>query len=171
MAGWMHLPRFIDKIRLHLAGKLHEDYQANFCKAFDGAWLEMAGVNAEQFIDVVKRSITDGEVCDWVLKNVKKDDSVKAAHRARMLNYPGKTTLRCKLASRCARNRLASPIATTFKRLWTSSTRTKNDSRQQLYILAKKTSYCSSRRKEALFYQISLRQEKYSLLTSAATWL
>ena len=22
MCGWMHLPRFIDKIRLHLAGKL-----------------------------------------------------------------------------------------------------------------------------------------------------
>jgi hypothetical protein len=90
MCGWMHLPRFIDKIRLHLAGKLHEDYQPNFCKGFDGTWLEMAGVNAQQFIEIVKGSITDGEVCDWVLKNVKKDDSVKAAHRERMLNYPKK---------------------------------------------------------------------------------
>jgi hypothetical protein len=88
MCGWMHLPRFIDKIRLHLAGKLHEDYQPNFCKGFDGTWLEMSGVNAQQFIDVVKNSLTDGQVCDWVLKNVKKDDSVKAAHRERMLNYP-----------------------------------------------------------------------------------
>jgi hypothetical protein len=86
----MHLPRFIDKIRLHLAGKLHEDYQPNFGKGFDGTWLEMAGVNAQQFIEVVKSSVTDGEVCDWVLKNVKKDDSVKAAHRERMLNYPKK---------------------------------------------------------------------------------
>ena len=33
---------------------------------------------------------TDGEVCDWVLKNVKKPESVKAAHRDRMLNYPKK---------------------------------------------------------------------------------
>lgn len=90
MCGWMHLPRFIDKIRLHLGGKLHEDYQPNFCKGFDGTWLEMAGVNAEQFINIVKNSITDGEVCDWVLKNVKRDDSVKAAHRERMLNYPKK---------------------------------------------------------------------------------
>jgi hypothetical protein len=90
MCGWMQLPRFIDEIRLHLAGKLHEDYQPNFCKGFDGTWLEMAGVNAQQFIDVVKNSVTDGEVCDWVLKNVKKDDSVKAAHRERMLNYPKK---------------------------------------------------------------------------------
>lgn len=90
MCGWMHLPRFIDKIRLHLAGKLHQDYQPNFCKGFDGTWLEMAGVKAQDFIEVVKKSVTDGEVCDWVLKNVKKDDSVKSAHRERMLNYPKK---------------------------------------------------------------------------------
>jgi len=90
MCGWMHLPRFIDKIRLHLAGKLHQDYQPNFCKGFDGTWLEMAGVKAQDFIEVVKKSVTDGEVCDWVLKNVKKDDSVKSAHRERMLNYPRK---------------------------------------------------------------------------------
>ena len=37
MCGWMHLPRYIDKIRLHLAGKLHADYQPNFGKGFDGA--------------------------------------------------------------------------------------------------------------------------------------
>ncbi|HET7624153.1 MAG TPA: DUF5069 domain-containing protein [Verrucomicrobiae bacterium] len=88
MCGWMHLPRFIDKTRLHLAGKLHPDYQANFCKGFDKLWLELAGVDAEQFINVVRNSITDGEVCDWVLKNVKKPDSVKAELRERMLNYP-----------------------------------------------------------------------------------
>ena len=90
MCGWMHLPRLIDKVRLHLAGKLHADYQANFCKGFDGLWLETAGVSSEQFIDLVRKSITDGEICDWVSKNVKKDESVKAAHRTRMLNYPKK---------------------------------------------------------------------------------
>ncbi len=84
----MHLPRFIDKIRLHLAGKLAEDYQPNFCKGFDGLWLETAGVDAKEFIEVVRRSITDGEVCDWVREHVKKSDEVKAAHRERMLNYP-----------------------------------------------------------------------------------
>ncbi len=90
MCGWTHLPRFIDKIRLHLAGKLAPDYQANFCKGFDGLWLETAGVQPEQFIEVVKESITDGEVCDWVHKNVKKPEAAKAAHRERMLNYPKK---------------------------------------------------------------------------------
>lgn len=90
MCGWMHLPRFIDKIRLHLAGKLHSDYQANFCKGFDGLWLETAGVDAQTFIGVVRNSSTDGEVCDWVLKNVKKPEEVKTAHRQQMLNYPKK---------------------------------------------------------------------------------
>ena len=90
MCGWMHLPRFIDKIRLHFAGKLHPDYQGNFCKGFDGLWLETAGVKAEEFIEVVRKSLTDGEVCDWVRKHADKPESVKAAHRERMLNYPKK---------------------------------------------------------------------------------
>src|SRR3954454_11266961 len=90
MAGWSYLPRFVDKIRLHLAGKLHPDYQPNFCKGFDGAWLEAAGLKAEDFIAVVKNTITDGEVCDWVLKNVKASDDAKQAHRQRMLDYPKK---------------------------------------------------------------------------------
>ena len=88
MCGWMHLPRFIDKIRLQLAGQLHADYQGNLCKGFDGLWLETAGVQAEVFIGVVKNSITDGQVCDWVRVHANKPDAVKAAHRDRMLNYP-----------------------------------------------------------------------------------
>jgi hypothetical protein len=90
MCGWMHLPRFVDKIRLHLAGKLHPDYQENFCKGFDGLWLETAGVPAEDFIEVVRKSATDGEVCDWVLKNGKSTESVKKGHRERMLSSPKK---------------------------------------------------------------------------------
>jgi hypothetical protein len=88
MCGWMHLPRYIDKIRLHLAGKLHPDYQPNFGKGFDGLWLELAGVDEKKFIETVRESLTDGQVCDWVLKNVKKPESVKTQHRERMLNYP-----------------------------------------------------------------------------------
>jgi hypothetical protein len=79
MSGWCHLPRFVDKTRLHLAGKLHSDYQENFTKGFDGAWLKAAGVQAEAFIEVVKNSVTDGQVADWVAKTVKKTDAEKAA--------------------------------------------------------------------------------------------
>ncbi len=81
MAGWVYLPRFVDKVRLHLADKLHTDYQENLTKGFDGAWLKAAGVTAEQFIAVVKNSVTDGEVCDWVSKNVQKTEAEKAAFR------------------------------------------------------------------------------------------
>lgn len=90
MCGWIHLPRFIDKIRLHQAGKLHPDYQGNLCKGFDGRWLDAAGVDASEFLEVVRNSITDGQVCDWVFKNVKKPESDKAAHREKMLDYPKK---------------------------------------------------------------------------------
>jgi len=86
MCGWVHLPRFVDKIRLHLVGKLHADYQENLTKGFDGAWLKHAGVSAEQFIEVVKNSITDGQVADWVSKNVKKTEAEKAAFRDFLLN-------------------------------------------------------------------------------------
>jgi gluconokinase len=86
MAGWTHLPRFVDKIRLHLAGKLAPDYQNNFTEGFDGIWLKAAGLTAEQFIDVVENTITDGEVCDWVRQNVKKTDAEKEALRNFILN-------------------------------------------------------------------------------------
>jgi len=86
MAGWVYLPRFVDKIRLHLAGKLAPDYQDNFTKGFDGAWLKAAGLSAEQFIGVVKNTITDGELCDWVAKNVQKTEAEKAAFRDLVLN-------------------------------------------------------------------------------------
>src|ERR1700684_936906 len=86
MCGWVYLPRFIDKIRLHLAGKLHADYQENLTKGFDGAWLKTAGLSAETFLEVVKNSVTDGEVADWVAKNVRKSEAEKIAFRDFILN-------------------------------------------------------------------------------------
>jgi hypothetical protein len=88
MDGWMHLPRYVDKIRLHLAGKLHPDYQTNLGKGFDGLWLKYAGVTHEQMVEVLKNSITDGEVCDWVRRNVKKSAAEKAAHAQDQLLRP-----------------------------------------------------------------------------------
>jgi Domain of unknown function (DUF5069) len=88
MDGWYYLPRYVDKIRLHLAGKLHSDYAENLGIGFDGFWLKAAGVTHEQFIAVVKKSLIDGEVCDWVRKNVKRTDTEKAAHWADVLSRP-----------------------------------------------------------------------------------
>jgi hypothetical protein len=88
MAGWHYLPRYVDKIRLHLAGKLHSDYTENFGKGFDGYWLKAAGVAHEQFIAVVEKTVTDGEVCDWVRQHVKRTDAEKAAHWQDVLSRP-----------------------------------------------------------------------------------
>jgi len=88
MAGWVYLPRLVDKIRLHLAGRLHPDYQANFLnKGFDKLWLDRSGVRPEDLVEVVRQSITDGEVCDWVARHVTKPEADKAAHREYLFNH------------------------------------------------------------------------------------
>jgi hypothetical protein len=88
MTGWHYLPRYIDKIRLHLAGQLHSDYTENFGKGFDGFWLKAAGLTHDQFVAVVKNSLTDGQVCDWVRQNVKRSEAEKAAHWQAVLSRP-----------------------------------------------------------------------------------
>ena len=80
MDGWAYLPRFLDKVRLHLAGRLHADYAANFAyKGFDAKWLAAAGLLADDFIGVVKGTVTDGEICDWMRANVRKPAAEKTA--------------------------------------------------------------------------------------------
>jgi len=88
MDGWHYLPRYINKIRLSLAGKLHSDYTDNLGKGFDGMWLKAAGLTHEQFVEVVKNSLTDGQVCDWVHKNVKRSPAEKEAHWQDVLSRP-----------------------------------------------------------------------------------
>ena len=88
MNGWHYLPRYVDKIRLSLAGKLHSDYVPNLGKGFDGMWCKAAGVSHEQFVAVVKNTLTDGEVFDWVRLNVKKTQAEKDAHWQNVLSRP-----------------------------------------------------------------------------------
>lgn len=88
MDGWHYLPRYIDKIRLHLAAKLHSDYQDNLGKGFDGMWLKAAGLTHDQFVTVVKNTVTDGEVSDWVRQHVKKSQAEKDAHWQDVLSRP-----------------------------------------------------------------------------------
>ena len=88
MDGWHHLPRYVDKIRLQLAGRLHADYTENLGKGFDSLWLKVAGVTHEQMITLVKESLTDGEVCDWVRQKVKKTAAEKEAHWQDMYHRP-----------------------------------------------------------------------------------
>lgn len=110
MAGWSYLPRFVDKIRLHLAGKLHADYEENFARlGFDAKWCEATGVTAEQFIAVVQGTVTDGEVCDWVAKNVKRSAAEKAAFNQAVLDHGrvGDPALKARLQMRKEQSSLA----------------------------------------------------------------
>jgi len=104
MAGWAYLPRFIDKIRLSEARQLHEDYQPNYLhKGFDAKWLETAGLEAEEFVELVNTRSTDGQLCDWVRENVEADDSTKELFNDAVLNYgsdEANTDLRERLATR-----------------------------------------------------------------------
>ena len=88
MCGWVYLPRFVDKIRLHLAGQLHADYQENFAhKGFDAKWLQAAGLTAESFIALVQTTLTDGQVCDWVTQHVQTTPEAQARFNQAVLDY------------------------------------------------------------------------------------
>ena len=60
--GLLHLPRFIAKIRKHLAGKLPQSYQRNFTKGFDGFLCLHLGIEPQDVIRMVRESITDDEL-------------------------------------------------------------------------------------------------------------
>ena len=76
MDGWRYLPRYIDKIRLHLAGKLHADYTENLGKGFDGFWLKAAGVTHEQIVG-------GGEKFHHRRRSVRLGAEKRQAHRRR----------------------------------------------------------------------------------------
>lgn len=104
MAGWIYLPRLIDKIRLNLAGKLHEDYQPNFMnRGFDAKWFETTGVNPDEFTARVAASDTDGQLADWVCDNVLVGDEIRESFNTSVASYgsdESDTDLRARLAQR-----------------------------------------------------------------------
>ena len=104
MAGWIYLPRLIDKIRLNIAGKLHEDYLPNFLhRGFDAKWFETAGVDPDDFTALVAGSDTDGQVADWVCHNVIVSAETREAFNADVGNYgadEADAELRARLAQR-----------------------------------------------------------------------
>jgi hypothetical protein len=88
MLGWMHLPRYIDKIRLHLAGQLDSNYASFLGTNTDGLWLKAAGLTHAQMVDAVRGTITDGQVCEWVRLNVHCSDAEKHAYNHHLVNRP-----------------------------------------------------------------------------------
>ena len=62
--GLLHLPRFIAKIRKHLAGGLPKSYQRNFCRGFDGFLCAHLGIDSKQVIELVRECGDDCALLD-----------------------------------------------------------------------------------------------------------
>lgn len=54
--GLLHLPRFLGKIRKHLAGELPKTYQRNFTKGFDGFLCLHLGVDPQDVVAAVREA-------------------------------------------------------------------------------------------------------------------
>lgn len=66
----MYFPRMLDKIRLHAAGELGQDYSANLgnAKAADGACCNFLRVNYADLRECVLTGGSDEEILEWCYK-------------------------------------------------------------------------------------------------------
>ena len=65
--GLLHLPRFLAKIRKHLAGTLPKSYQRNFCKGFDRFLCMHLGIDPQAVVELVKIHGNDNAALDQAL--------------------------------------------------------------------------------------------------------
>ena len=72
--GIIYFPRMLDKIRLHLRGQLHEDYQPNFGtpQTADSALCNFLRVHHRDLIKRVEEGGTDEEILEWCFENGRK---------------------------------------------------------------------------------------------------
>jgi len=70
-SGILYFPRMLDKIRLHLGGELHSDYQDNFGapQTADSALCNFLRVRHRDLIERVKQGGTDEEILEWCFTN------------------------------------------------------------------------------------------------------
>ncbi len=102
MNGWVHLPRFIDKIRLHQKNQLPADYTANFCQGFDSYWLEASGVHKDPFLEFVRSGKSDDEIEMWIKSHVQKTSNEIEALNQKILNCGRNDNLSDRLKQRKA---------------------------------------------------------------------
>ena len=80
LAGCHHLARFTDKIRLHLEGKLPEDYQMPLFheRGVDGFFMRHFGLTKEELLAAVKEfSHDDAKVAAWFETRIGNDEQKK----------------------------------------------------------------------------------------------
>ena len=69
VGGIHYAGRMFDKIRLHAAGKLPEDYHANLGKGFDERALSFLNVDYPSLVERVKKGGTDEELLEWCFQH------------------------------------------------------------------------------------------------------
>jgi hypothetical protein len=76
VGGIVYFGRMIDKIRLHQAGKLGEDYVPNLGKGFDARCVRFLRISYQALVDrVAERTTSDEELLEWAHQNgVRPDD-------------------------------------------------------------------------------------------------
>jgi hypothetical protein len=65
--GIYYFPRMLDKIRLHAAGKLPQDYLANLGGGFDGRSINFLWIDYPALVERVKFGGTDDEILAWAV--------------------------------------------------------------------------------------------------------
>lgn len=72
--GMMYFPRMIDKIRMHNAGELHEDYRENFGapQTADSALCNFLRIHHRDLIKRVGQGGTDEEILEWCFEKGRK---------------------------------------------------------------------------------------------------
>ncbi|MFO8027361.1 MAG: DUF5069 domain-containing protein [Opitutales bacterium] len=88
--GLLHLPRFIAKIRKHLADELPKSYQKNFCRGFDRFLCMHLGIDPQQVVDAVKEAGEDEITLDRLLGEIFPED-LRAAAWNREVTHKGQT--------------------------------------------------------------------------------
>jgi hypothetical protein len=78
--GLLHLPRFLAKIRKHLANELPKSYQRNFTKGFDGFLCLHLGIDPKDVVEIV-RSANEEEVEERLRKLLPEDLRVNVWNR------------------------------------------------------------------------------------------
>ncbi len=70
--GLCYFPRMLDKIRLHAAGTLPLEYQANLGTGFDGRCVTFLWVEYPALTERVKQAGSDDEILDWCFSQGRK---------------------------------------------------------------------------------------------------
>jgi len=67
IGGISYFPRMLDKIRLHAAGTLPQDYHANLGGGFDGRALSFLWIEYPALVERVKQGGSDEDILAWAV--------------------------------------------------------------------------------------------------------